>query len=445
VSARSIHSLGGRLSLWLAAQTFIGLGLVSLVVYLFAVVDHRERQSETLLHKKDLVLHVLAEAAQDKDLANLKHKLDDFFLGHRELALTLRRPDGVALYDNAHSAAPLYSMRMTEFKFPDWEQAGGELLARLVLDTTGDDQFLHHLGATLLGAALVGALVVSVGSSFLVRVALGPVHFLVDQTKLLAADNLQQRLDGSGQPLELQPLIMQFNELLERLSRTYAQLEGFNADVAHELRTPLATMITSTELAIRRTHDAHAMGDLLGSNLEELRRMAGIVNDMLFLSHANSGAVARRESVESLAALAHSVAEYHEAAMAETELQLSVEGDASGQFDAALLKRAMSNLLGNATRYATPRSTVRIRIAAGAAGSVTLAVINQGRSVDLAHLPRLFDRFYRVDASRSQASTNHGLGLSIVAAIARMHHGEPFAQSEAGQTCIGFSMTASQP
>jgi len=445
MSARPIHSLGGRLSLWLAVQTFVGLGLVSLAVYLFTVVDLRARQSETLLHKKELVVHVLEEAAQDMDLGNLKHKLDDFFLGHREMALTLRRADGAALYDNARSAALPASMRRIEFTYPNWEQTGGQLSARMVLDTATDDQFLHRLGATLLGAALVGALVVSVGSFFLVRIGLGPVHFLVDQTKLLTADKLRQRLDGSGQPLELQPLIAQFNDLLERLSRTYDQLEGFNADVAHELRTPLATMITSTELAIRRTQDAQAMGDLLGSNLEELRRMAGIVNDMLFLSHANSGAVARRESVNSLAALAHSVAEYHEAAMAETGLQLLIEGDASGQFDAALLKRALSNLLGNATRYATPQSTVRIGIAAGTQGTITLEVINQGTSIDLTHLPRLFDRFYRADASRNQASTNHGLGLSIVAAIARMHQGAPFAHSDAGETRIGFSVTALSP
>jgi len=442
---RPIRSLGGRLSLWLAVQTFVGLGFVSLVVYLFAVIDLRERQAETLLHKKDLVVHVLEEARQDRDLPNLKHKLDDFFLGHREMALTLHRPDGSALYDNAKSAPLPPGKRRIEFNYPSWEPEAGQLFASMVLDTATDDQFLRRLGATLLGAALVGALAVSLGSFVLVRIGLGPVHFLVDQTRSLTADKLRQRLDGSGQPLELQPLIAQFNDLLERLSRTYDQLEGFNADVAHELQTPLATMITSTELAMRRTHDADGIWELLGSNLEELRRMAGIVNDMLFLSHANSGAVARREPVSSLATLAHSVAEYHEAAMAEAGIHLKVEGDAAGHFDAALLKRALSNLLGNATRYAAPQSTVLIQIENGGQGTIRLAVVNKGPSIDEAHLPRLFDRFYRADASRSQASSNHGLGLSIVAAIAHMHQGQPFAMSAAGETCIGFKIRSSPP
>ncbi len=442
MNRRRIRSLGGRLSLWLAIQTFVGLGVVSLAVFLFIVDDLRQRQYEALLHKKELVVHVVTEASEDKDLANLKHKFDDFFLGHPDAALTLRRPDGSVLYDNTLEADSPPSIRRIEFTYPNWEPTGGLLSARITLNKSGDDQFLNRLAATLLGAAFIGALAVSLGSFFLVRIGLGPVHSLVDQTRQLTADKLRQHLDGSGQPLELQPLVAQFNDLLDRLRRTYDQLEGFNADVAHELRTPLATMITSIELAVRRPHDPPATSDLLGSTLEELRRMAAIVNDMLFLSHADSGAVARREPLSSLAMLARSVADYHEAAMSEAQLRLEVEGDASGPFDAALLKRALSNLLGNATRYALPMSTVRIRIESGSEGRISLAVINQGPAIDPVHLPRIFDRFYRADASRSQANTNHGLGLSIVAAIARMHQGEPFAQSQAGETRMGFTVSS---
>jgi len=442
MTARPIHSLSGRLSVWLAIQTFVGLGLVSVAVYWLTTIDLRERQIETLTHKRELVEHLLSEAKLDQDVVNLKHKLDDFFLGHRDMALTLIRSDGSALYDNTAVLATAHSAQHINFRYPALATAGGEITARLVLSTASDDQFLHRLAATLLGAAMTGALLVSFGSFVLVRIGLGPVHFLVDQTMRLEADNLRQRLDGSGQPLELQPLIKQFNALLERLCRAYEQLEGFNADVAHELRTPLATLITSTELAMRRTHDPVASQELLGSNLEELRRMAGIVNDMLFLSHANSGAEARREPLASLAALARDVAEYHDAAIAEADLQLSIEGDASGDFDASLLKRALSNLLGNATRYALPQSTVRIRIDRPDNGSISLAVINQGQEIAEADLLRLFDRFYRVDAARPQASVNHGLGLSIVAAIARMHRGHPFALSGGGETRIGFTVPA---
>lgn len=438
-------ALGERLSIWLAAQTFAGLGLVSMAVYLFAAADLDARQNESLQHKRELVEHVLAEAHSDRDLPDLLHKLDDFFLGHRDMVLTLLRPDGQTLYNNASRPDAASRLKWVSFAYPHWDPAGGKLSARMALDTAADDQFLQRLAAALMGASMVGALLVSAGSFVLVRLGLRPVRSLVMQTKGLAAENLHQRLDGSLQPRELQPLVQQFNALLARLNRAYEQLEGFNADVAHELRTPLATLITSTEVAMRQQDLPEATLDLLGSNLEDLRRMAGIVNDMLFLSHANSGTAARREAVKSLAALAHDVAEYHEAAIAEAGLQLRIHGDAAGEFDAPLLKRALSNLLGNATRYATAGSTIQVELSALPDDAVSVAVINEGPAIASTHLPRLFDRFYRADPARARASVNHGLGLSIVAAIARMHGGEPFASSGQGATRIGLTLGSARP
>ncbi|MET0210285.1 MAG: heavy metal sensor histidine kinase, partial [Burkholderiaceae bacterium] len=317
--------------------------------------------------------------------------------------------------------------------------------ATLVLDSRDDAAFVRRLGMTLMAASLAGALLVSLGGFLLVRMALAPVRRLVDQTRAMAAENLHERLDAEGLPDELLPMVDQFNALLERLRQSYAQLEGFNADVAHELRTPLATLIASTELAMRQPDLQERTLDHLGSNLEDLRRMTGIVNDMLFLSHAHSGVLARRHPVDSLAGLASDVADYHEAALAEADLTLRTDGEASGDFDAALLKRALSNLIGNATRYATPGSTIRVCIEShGMPGVVRLSVANQGPPIAPDHLPRLFDRFYRADPSRKRGKDHHGLGLSIVAAIARMHGGEPFASSEHGVTRIGLSLTGAR-
>lgn len=310
----------------------------------------------------------------------------------------------------------------------------------LALDIREDAALLRRIGFTLAVAALAGTLLVSAGGFLLVRLGLRPLRDLVNQTRQLAADTLHRRLDGSAQPEELEPLIAQFNELLGRLELAYAQLEGFNADVAHELCTPLATLIGSTELALRKARDADELRDVLGSNLEELQRVASIVHDMLFLSQADRGASARRVPTPSLAALARQVCNYHEAALVDAGLALEIVGDAEGSFDTPLLQRALSNLIGNATRYAQRGSTVRVEITAEAAGEVRLKVVNRGVTIGPDDLPRLFDRFYRGDASRSDADRNHGLGLSIVAAIARMHGGRPMAMSSGGTTSIGMSL-----
>jgi len=313
-------------------------------------------------------------------------------------------------------------------------------VAELALDTAPDEAILDRLAAILWGAALIGSAAITVGGYLLVYFGLTPIRTLAEQTRCLAILSLDKRLETEGIPAELQVLVDQFNDLLNRLEKAYQQLEGFNADVAHELRTPLANIIASSELALRSNDKDENLRDCIGSNLEEMHRLSGIVNDMLFLSQADRGAKARRMPVQSLAQLCMEVADYYEAVLIESDLQWSIEGDASGPFDAALLRRILSNLLNNAARYADHGSAILIRITPEADGQLKLSVINQGEPIPAASLPHIFDRFFRVDTSRRHSHQNHGLGLAIVSAIARMHDGEAFAKSADGETEIGVRL-----
>ncbi|CAJ0790241.1 two-component sensor histidine kinase [Pandoraea cepalis] len=192
-----------------------------------------------------------------------------------------------------------------------------------------------------------------------------------------------------------------------------------------------------TEVALRKARDADTLRDVLGSHLEDLQRMSMIVQDMLFLSQADRGAEARREHVASLAGVARAVVELHEAAIEEAGLKVRIDGDATGLADVRLLQRALSNLIGNATRHAHPHSTVVVQIDR-LDGEIALRVVNEGQTISAEHLPNLFNRFYRADAARSDAARNHGLGLAIVAAIARMHGGRTMVDSSNGITSIGL-------
>lgn len=439
MSRSRIGSLGRRLSYWLALQSLAGLVVVCAAVYGATHLGFQARQSEELAQKQVQLRHLLAESVHSGDVATLKHKLDDFFIGHPDMALSLARADGSKFYDRP-SPQSATDVRVARFALPAPAPEQGSLDAVLALDIRDDSALLRRIGITLAVAALAGTLLVSTGGFLLVRLGLRPLRQLVDQTRQLAADTLHRRLDGSAQPEELEPLIAQFNDLLGRLELAYEQLEGFNADVAHELCTPLATLIGSTELALRKARSAEELREVLGSNLEELQRVAGIVHDMLFLSQADRGASARRVATPSLAALARQVSNYHEAALVDAGLELEVVGDASGGFDTPLLQRALSNLIGNATRYAQRGSTIRVEIDRPGKDEVLVRVVNRGPTIGPDDLPRLFDRFYRVDPSRSDADRNHGLGLSIVSAIARMHGGRPLATSAAGTTSIGMSL-----
>ncbi|PIF90468.1 two-component system heavy metal sensor histidine kinase CusS [Acidovorax sp. 62] len=435
------RSLRQRLSWWLALQSFAGLGLVCLAVYLVTEFSFRDRQEETLAQKENVIRHLLLDGKEHGDSEGLAHKLDDFLVGHGDLSLEVAQADGFVLYVRTRNETAKTVWRQRQFEVP---QTTGQtpskgLSVKLSLDIQTDNQLLHRLAVTLLVAAIGGSIVVSLGGFSLVNLGLAPVRRLASQTCAVSADNLHQRLDSAEQPLELVPLIDQFNALLTRIEKAYSQMEGFNADVAHELCTPLATLIANNELALRRPEQAD-IREVLASNLEELHRLTGIVNDMLFLSQADRGVGARRAPVASLASMAADVLDYHEAALAEAGLTAKVVGDAHGAFDVPLLRRALSNLLGNATRYASSGSIVQINLRAIDQDRVLVSVTNYGSTIDPEILPQLFDRFFRADPSRSHGQSNHGLGLAIVAAIARMHQGKPVASSENGVTNVGIEI-----
>ncbi|MCW5631952.1 MAG: heavy metal sensor histidine kinase [Rubrivivax sp.] len=440
------YSLGKRLSAWLAVQGLLAALAVSAAVYAVNMWVLQSRQQEELSLKQDVIRHALGEASASAVADELRHKLKDFLAGHEDLALSITSLDGSAVLFSAPSTLDqrraASANRYEEVTWQDaWPAAAaGGVRVVLGLDVGRDDELLSQLAWTLLVASLAGAAVVSVTGYLLVRAGLRPVRSLAAQLDKVALEKAGLRLDGAGQPLELRPLVERFNALLTRAEHAYTQLEGFNADVAHELRTPLTTLIGSSELALRRDRPAEELRDVIAGNLEDLRRLAIIVSDMLFLSQADHGASARRVPVNSLQAALSDIIEYHEAALLDRGLSASTHGDAAGAFDLPLLRRALSNLLSNATRHAAPRSAVRVRIEC-AGDRARIWVENEGKPIADEHLPRLFDRFYRVERSRQQrGGPNYGLGLAIVAAVARMHQGAPFARSSGGVTAIGLEV-----
>lgn len=437
------RSISRHLSACLVLLTLLGLGLVSIVIYSATAMRVHAAQQEALDSKRKL-LGEFVRLACLKGEGELRHKLTLFEPVRSGTRLELTRGDGSLLYRDETMAATVNAahLRSASFQVPAPEIAGGSVNGVLAMDVGHDEHMLAGLAVTLLITTLVGAALTGVAMHWLVRRDLRPLALLAAQTRRISPQRLDQRLQLDRPAEELQPLIEQFNGLMGRLERAYTQLEGFNADVAHELRTPLATLIGETEVALSRERSADSLRDTLVSNLEEMQRLSALVNDMLFLSHADRGAVARRGQPVSLATLAQQVVEFHEAPLEDAGLALRVEGDATVPVDEPLFKRALSNLLGNATRFAERGSTVLVRIALEPLpGEVQVLVQNQGQPIAAQQLPRLFDRFFRGDESRCCPNEqHHGLGLAIVAAIARMHAGRTLAEHEAGVTRVGFTL-----
>lgn len=457
-SALCSHSIGGRLSLKLALFTMAVLSLLFTLTWQGVGMMIRERNAVDLHQRCELLSGVVALEARVGGEAAVRQRLQADAAMRPQSRLQVWRADGSLLYADAAGLLPVSAHQRTDhFNIDTPDLAGGLLKASYTLDFSRDAGIGQRWAALLVLATLAAGAVVSVGARWHVQRQLRPLNDLAAQTRAISPRQLNQRLALADPAEELQPWIAQFNALMGRLEQSYAQLEGFNADVAHELRTPLATLIGQTELALSRERSPESLRETLASNLEETQRLSALVNDMLFLSQADRGASARRGAPISLAALAAQVLDFHEATLDDAGLALRIEGDALLAVDEPLVKRALSNLVGNATRFAERGGTVVLQIAAepvasGAApgasradgaGPVRVMVQNHGPEIAADHLPRLFDRFFRVDESRCcDDGQHHGLGLAIVAAIARMHGGAALAESSAGTTRVGFTLAA---
>lgn len=314
-----------------------------------------------------------------------------------------------------------------------------------------NEQTLRAFGLSLAALSGLGALGVLLLSYSVTRLGLSPLTRLTREASEIQPDNRSQRLVTRSLPVELDELAHSFNGALARLDGAYERLESFNADVAHELRTPVTILIGQTEVALTRDRPVEELRILLQSNLEELGRMRTIINDMLFLSRADQGERATGLTAVSLASEAAHTLEFLEFPLEEAQVTARLHGSAFAQVNKALFGRALANLVMNAIEHCAPGANIDVRITTeipdattaepNRARHVRVEVVNPGREIPTDVLKHLFDRFYRAEASRTNSRENHGLGLAIVKAIAEMHGGTVWAHSANGFNVFGFSVS----
>jgi len=315
------------------------------------------------------------------------------------------------------------------------------------VDTEPYFETLRTFVVAMIGLSLAGIFLVILFGYWIARAGLQPLKKMSDKAQTLSPQNLSERLTVSALPDELSDLAQAFNGALDRMENAYKQLEAFNADVAHELRTPLANLIGETQVALSRERSAPEFEIVLQSNLEELDRLRSIINDMLFLARCDQGEAATSLVYTAIADEVQKTIEFFEFVLDEMQMSVEVVGDvgAKSMIETALFRRALTNLLQNAIQHSPAGARITVSIDAQQQDEqqrVQVAVSNPGEPIEQRHLPRLFDRFYRVDSARRDFDGvhGHGLGLAIVKAIALMHGGTAFANSKSGKTTIGFTV-----
>ena len=293
------------------------------------------------------------------------------------------------------------------------------------------DQFYRWLWSLLVAGGLIAAAV----GVIIAWQGLKPLRTIDNTASAITADRLNDRLDLEAAPDEVKRLGTSFNAMLGRLQLSFERLSAFSSDLAHELRTPINNLLGHTHVALSRERTPHEYREVLESNAEELERLRRMTEDMLFLAKADNPETSLTwEAFEARDEL-DKVAEYFDVVASDKRVTMAIDGRAQMRADRRLVQRALNNLFANAVRHAPFDSIVHARITE-TGSEIRISVSNMGAGIAPQHLPRLFDRFYRVDPSRPRVDVHsteaNGLGLAIVQSIMGMHGGRAIAASTPG-------------
>jgi two-component system, OmpR family, heavy metal sensor histidine kinase CusS len=241
--------------------------------------------------------------------------------------------------------------------------------------------------------------------------------------------HLKERVAPTSWPRELQPLATAFDDMLERLDDSFTRLSQFSADLAHELRTPVANMMGEAQVALTRERTAAEYRETIESTIGECERLSRIVDNLLFVARVDAARepIERkrfdaRKAVEKIAAFYQAIADEH-------HVTISCSGDGQIHADPDLFERALGNLLDNALRFTPRKGSIQIALCKRDP-DFEVAVSDNGCGIASEHLPRVFDRFYRAESSRG--SDGAGLGLALVKSIVDLHGGSATIQSQVG-------------
>lgn len=283
--------------------------------------------------------------------------------------------------------------------------------------------YLSSLINNLIISAIVLCLLTILIVYFLVIKGLKPLKDVSDEIKNVTSENLSVRLDPDSVPNELKQLTISFNQMLVKIEDVFVRQTNFSADIAHEMRTPITNLMTETQISLSKDRSKEELVEVLYSNLEEYSRLSRMISDMLFLAQADDNMLIPEKKLINIKAEIELIFDYFEYLAEDNEIKLKLIGDADPiMADKDMLRRAITNLISNAIRYTPKGDSVSINISNVKHG-IELIISNPGVKIPQEHLPKLFDRFYRVDKSRQRKNEGSGIGLAIVKSIILAHKG----------------------
>jgi two-component system OmpR family sensor kinase len=454
-----IHSIRGRLTLWyssLLTVTFLLLGGVG-----YGLLGY------TLSKETDAALRGVAQALAEREGGAVggfvPPDIDDVFrrfFGFSPMDRYFERFDPFGRLDprqppsgpgklplspqarkNALEGLPTFETLEGLGPYPvrvlTWPVVKGGRVVSLVQVGMSRENLVATRRRFLLGMAAVLpiALVLAGGGGWmLARRALRPVDRMTESARRISAEHLTKRVDETGAGDELDRLAQTLNAMLSRLDAAFQEMRQFTADASHELQTPLTILKGEMEVALRSPRSPEEYQRILKSALEEIDRIARLVEGLLLLARADAGVLRMDRRTVDLAQLIEEV--YGQtrilAEARSLKFRLGPVEPISMQGDYAHLRRLLLNLVDNAVKYTPPDGRVTVSLESSG-GWASLRVEDTGMGIPREDQARIFQRFYRSAEARSRGEGGAGLGLCIARSIAEAHGGRIEVESATGR------------
>lgn len=469
-SPRQPWSLAARLATWYAASAFVLILVATGFLYWVLVTDFEREGNQFLADQIHILRALLLDHSEDMTSVKQEAEWESVARQGKQAFVRVIAENGEVLVQTpgmsaelpvesfpvAVSAdakpglgAELRSQSGKPFRAASaWAVAGRSpserRMIQVALDRSQEEELLadyRHRLWLVLGLALA---LCTLGGYLIARRGIRPVKDIIDAARRIHSTTLHERLEIAGLPAELSALADTFNDMLDRLETSFGRLARFSADIAHELRTPVNNLRGEAEVTLGKPRSSEEYREVIGSCLEEAVRLSQMIDSLLFLARAEHPETKIAKESADVGQELRRVHEFFEVAALEAFVQIEVSAVASifVRLDRSLFQRAVCNLLANALAH-TPRGGRVALSAIQEDGKVRVEVSDTGCGIPAAHLPHLFDRFYRVDGARPSVGGHVGLGLAIVKGIMDLHGGSVSIGSEVGRgTCVSLFFPA---
>lgn len=450
-------SITARLTLFYSLSAFVILSIASGFLYWILVSNLQHENEKFLVNEvavlRNIIFHradnISALIEETQEVVHNRYKIRILNGKHQEVFISTNMNIPVFYFANINqknaeqdSKNNLHFLRKSHYllmtALAPIANTNEVWQIQIGLDIHPENNIIREFTNNLLWVLIISIFCFLAIGIIVAQQGIRPLYDIAKTARRITIEQLHERLDPASWPSEITVLAKSFNKMLDRIESSFKRLSQFSADLAHELRTPINNLMGEAEIALSRARTAEEYRHVIESSIEEYTRLSHMIENLLFIARSDNAKTVLQYQLFNIKEILLGIIDYYDALSAEKNTKIILQGDTILlNADLTLFRRAVNNLLSNAFKNTPKNGQICVEISKPGSEHVAVSIRDNGIGIASEHLPKLFDRFYRVDAARSKDAGGTGLGLAIVKSIMDLHQGKISIHSQEGMgTCV---------